>query len=387
MKTFYHSLRPLLCAALILLTTATSAADAKPDLSDFEKTARITTNAFNEGDYATYLAVFDFREIGTRIMEGFDMDESYVDTMQKQLESSLITQLQNSPPGEFAQGARLLRVTPHGDGAKAMIRIDRGLEGGVAIIELDLARTDDGVRAVDSYDYTVGSTMVQNARSLFALAMGDTSMLQRAIKTISGKRQNAFLLRDYMNAVREGTIEEVLATYAALPGDVQSDRAALVSAAVTAANTGDEQKILAVGRELAKRFGSDPTLGMVLVDYYILTGNIDGALESLERVSDAIGVRDSSLVGLMAMIAAEDDAPKAITLYEEAAELNPDFVFAYWAMLYLHAEVGDYSAAADTASVLTDRFDYYLTDEEIAGMPELAGWRESAEYKAWQGSR
>lgn len=222
---------------------------------------------------------------------------------------------------------------------------------------------------------------------LLALSKEDFAAIQRVMRPRAPTKDDAERLRAFLNAVNQGASGEADTAFAQMPKALQTDRSVLLVAKALAKKARDGHAYMMMARMLAERHGSDPALGKLLLDYYTIIGDFDTAEKLFASYLRSIDVIDSSTVAIQAMLAGESDVARSLRLFEQAAQLNPRYEFAYWMILYFRVELGDYAAANDAASVLTDRFSASPKEDEVANMPKLLKWRSSQEYRAWQRNR
>jgi len=204
---------------------------------------------------------------------------------------------------------------------------------------------------------------------------------QRIGEIVAGKRATTAFLR----AAAAGENARALALFAGIPKEVQESRPFLLLRVDVAAE--DERRHAEALTALANRFGDDPSLGIVLMEHYIQTGDHAGALRNLRGVlrrlpADGLllsmGASYHSLVG---------DHARAATFARRAIETEPDYEDGYFLLTDALLARGDYADTLATLGLIEKRFGYAFTPEDFEQDAEYAGLVQSPSYAQWKQQR
>ena len=84
----------------------------KSGLNAFQSAAAHAVKAHNSGDFAGNLSIHDFRPIAEQIDSSFDFSQKDIKDRARNMSQGIMREIGGPPPGEFAHGARLLKLSP-----------------------------------------------------------------------------------------------------------------------------------------------------------------------------------------------------------------------------------------------------------------------------------
>jgi tetratricopeptide (TPR) repeat protein len=268
----------------------------------------------------------------------------------------------------------------------ALLRLDLG-EQGMNFFELELGRDAEGaVHVYDWYDYARGVEYTTNVRQLVGLASNDPSVIESELGASGLDAASAALVGRYLKEVRSWKLEESMATYDAMPPQLQHARPLMIQRVKAAALLDDEALRRRALAELDREHGSDPRLTLMLVDHYYYTGDREKLFGALDRMARYMGVRDPGVLNLQAgyehllgeYAAAEKSARKAI-------EVEPSYEPPHWLLVQSLLGQAKYDDVTRNLQLIGQRFGHDFTSESFADQPMYAEYAHSESFDAWLG--
>ena len=280
--------------------------------------------------------------------------------------------------------AKHMQILESGANRVALVRVDLGDEGFSYLELYPSAKTSNGVRIVDVYDYARGQLGSELEAELARAATENLEALDAVTAPspeVSGKRASTAFLR----AVADGEDERALALYPGLPKELQENRLFLLLRVELA--DGDETRHAEALAALANRFADDPSLGLVLMEHYILTGDHTGGLRNLRTVLGRLPA-DGLLLSMTASHhALMGDQARAAAAARRAIETEPDFENGYFLLTDALLARSDFDGALATLGTIEKRFGYAFTPDDFETDAEYAGLVKSPAYAKWKQAR
>jgi tetratricopeptide (TPR) repeat protein len=279
--------------------------------------------------------------------------------------------------------AKHMQIVDSGPNRVALVRVDLD-DDGFSYLELyPSPKGASGVRVIDLYDYARGQLGSALEAELARAATEDLDKLavDDPSAEVTGRRASTAFLR----AAAAGENERALALYAGLPKAVQENRLFLLLRVELA--DGNESRHAEALTALANRFADDPSLGLVLMEHYILTGDHAGGLRNLRTVLGRLPA-DGLLLSMTAShYSLMGDHAQAATAARRAIETEPDFENGYFLLAEALLARKDYGGALTTWGVIEKRFGYAFTPADFESDAEYAGLVQSPAYAKWKQAR
>jgi tetratricopeptide (TPR) repeat protein len=280
--------------------------------------------------------------------------------------------------------AKHMQIVDSGPNRVALVRVDLD-DDGFSYLELyPSAKGANGVRVIDLYDYARGQLGSALEAELARAATEDLEALDALNEPspeVNGKRASTAFLR----AAAAGENERALALYAGLPKALQENRLFLLMRVKLA--DGDETRHAEALTALANRFADDPSLGLVLMEHYILTGDHAGGLRNLRSVLGRLPP-DGLLLSMTAShYSLMGDHARAAEAARRAIETEPDFENGYFLLADALLARKDYDSALATLGLIEKRFGYAFTPADFETDAEYAGLVQSPAYARWKQAR
>lgn len=288
----------------------------------------------------------------------------------KQVSQGWIAQIGNSQ-------VKLLRTRESQGRRSALIRLSGG-EGGIRYIEFMLARgSDGGVVTEDVYSVATGELLTQTLRRMLlaGLPVGGNSI------TASQKVYQAAMpdIQKMSNLVREGQMADARKVYERLPGEVREEKFVHLIGLRTLQD--DEPAYLADLERYRKRFPNDPSLDMILLDYYMLKGDAKGLRGCMIRLERAVG-GDPALRVMEADFRLQiGDSDEARRLASDALNEEDTLTTAYWVLIIVARQQADHAETLRLLQAVVEKCDFPLDVEAIRQNEKYKAFASSPQYK------
>lgn len=275
------------------------------------------------------------------------------------------------------------------------------LRGGVeegrpyALLRLDLSEGVDYVKyfvsssrgVEDWYVYTSAALFSTSARFNLATMLKNDSLLYSlfGVRSVGSADVKPFVeLRKHLAA------GDFAAAYRALEGFPEGYRKSRQWAVmrVTYSGYAGEESYRAALRHLARHFGGDADLQLILIDHYFFEKQYERVLAAIAALERAVGGEDASSSNLRGTVLTtmrrHDDAAKAC---RRGMALEPDYKQAYWCLVGVGLDRNDGKLAVEGLTAYEKAFNAVFDPDQLArqdGYKEIA---RTPEFAAWAKAR
>jgi tetratricopeptide (TPR) repeat protein len=345
-------------------------------------------NALNKGDARAAANFVNARALAKRIAE----ESMYTSAEQQRA-------LANSHDSRFVQqvfeshcatlqrshgSAKFMRVVMHAGQPRALVRLDAGSEG-VDYLEFLVDRDDSGeYRAIDWYQLTQGRLVSQGLGAMIRLVNDpNQSFLHRLFATTSFNAETMDKLRQLGALDRQGKYAESVALMNQLPPDLADSLEMLRLRVADAAHAKDNAEYYRVLGILARKYGDDPSVALLLMDYYLREKQFDKVQTGFTIIENRVG--SDGLTNMMRsnfcqQMGAYD---QGVTYARKAVELEPDLRRAWLALASGYLLQKNYPQAVATYRTMQTRFGLTFTREQFASNPNFGPLVQSDAFKKW----
>jgi tetratricopeptide (TPR) repeat protein len=387
----------LLFAQLISYTGAGQAYSQnkqdKQDIQDpsekYDRAGRQIAAALNSGNAKNFALAIDKDALLDRVFDGMSQDEKRVKKIRGELYRALdqVGAVLNRNLGENGR-LTFVRSRSIGSGHRALVRIDLGGQG-LNYLDFILHVDKEGaIRIIDWHDYAQGQMYTDSVAQALVLLMPDEkSLIEKLLGKDNVDRKAAREMLELFKLARQQQYAEWLKKYNDSSDKIKHNRLTLITRTmISSAIKDNDQYRLALG-DVHKYFGDDPTLSLVLLDYYFYEGDFRAAHMALDRLDKYTG-GDAAIDGLRANIfLTEKKYPESISSARRAIEEDAGYEDAYWTLLDASVNAKLYHISVETIKKLEVDFGYTFNPEKLAkteGYEEFAG---SAAFAKWRDTR
>ena len=286
------------------------------------------------------------------------------------------------PDAAEGRPLRLLGSYAHAEAPEVSDRLDLG--EGIDYVKYYVSPSG---AVEDWYVYTSAALFSESVRFNLATMLRNDTLLYG----IFGSRSvTAGDVKPFVELRKHLVAGDFAAAYSALEdfpeGYRKSRQWALMR--VTYAGHAGENNYRAALRHLARNFGGDADLQLILIDHYFFEKQYEQALAAIAALEQAVGGVDassSSLRGtLLTTMKRHDEAARAC---RRGMALEPDFKQAYWCLVSVGLDRNDGKLAVEGLVAYEKAFNESFDPDALA---KLDGYKEIArtpEFAAWAKAR
>jgi hypothetical protein len=388
MKNFWslnrHFAIRFIAVSAFLMSVLVPAAIAAID-DEYDKFGREATDFLVQGNGKAFTETLDQKALLDSVFEGMSHDTKTIDELRtglsiglSQIGDVLVRNLENAQ-------IKYLRSRFKDDLHTALVRIDFG-EKGINYLDFVLRKDVDGnIKIVDWYDYSKGQYYTDSVRQAIVLLLPEeTTLFEKLLGTrgLNQKEVDQFVkLGELMNQQK---FAEWLELYDELPDKLQESRILLLTRILVSVAAGDEATYRIALKDLHEKMGDDPTLGLILIDYYYYEKDYASAQKVLDNLSEHIG-GDAAIDALRANVyLISEDYSKSVKYAEKAIKADEDYEDAYWTLLSASVPDKKYDTAVNALDMLATKFGYEFYPEDIEEAEDYKAFVKSKAYKKWK---
>ncbi|MCJ8312291.1 MAG: hypothetical protein HRU38_08780 [Saccharospirillaceae bacterium] len=130
-----------------------------------------------------------------------------------------------------------------------------------------------------------------------------------------------------------------------------------------------------------ENFSNDPSFSMALIDYHFMNDDLDSAIKNLHLLNDTVGSDAYVLHLISTTYGLLNDFGNQLTFAQQAIDLEPELLYAHFALLDYYIMSADYVNAIKTLIVLNKQFDDYVLKSDLIAEPSYAGFVNSEVFK------
>jgi tetratricopeptide (TPR) repeat protein len=374
--------RGLLLAAL--LTGVHAIADEAATHKEPAALGRALAKALNERSVNAFMRGMDIDAISRIVLKDLGLNAKDADALRQQLPASVRRSAEISMRAiERNKGsAKFLRSGVQQGKAYALVRLDMG--EGVDYVKYFVSPSR-GVE--DWYVYTSAALFSTSARFNLATILKNDSLLY---SFFGARAVSAGELKPFLEMRKHLVAGDFAAAYGALedfPEGYRKSRQWAVMRVTYGGHAGDEHYRAAL-RHLARNFGNDADLQLILIDHYFFEKQFDRALAGIATLEQAVGGEDASTASLrgnlLTTMKRHDDAAKAC---RRGMALEPDFKQAYWCLVTVGLDRNDAKLAVEGLTAYEKAFDVSFDPDELANDDAYKNIAATREFAGWAKAR
>lgn len=264
---------------------------------------------------------------------------------------------------------------------RALVRFDYG-DAGVNYLELLIDTKREKI--YDIFPHTSGELMSDSVIAVSALSFPNSNQL---IQRLLGVRQpNKSVLDNYSKvsaAAQKGDFAAAYDALLTLPAELQKSRVISVLRLNYATQIGGE----IYDKELdnvARDFGQEPEMGLMLFDYYFGKQQFDLALDAIARLEKRLG-KDSVMTVLKSVVYREQgQTERALAAAREAVSLEPEREASHWALVTCLLQQRAFDEVAVALDDVATRFSLSFSPSELAAHEVYAEFARSKAFERWR---
>jgi hypothetical protein len=385
-KEFCNKLSPILFVVipvLLLAILVSTASAAKQD--EYERFGRKTVTDLTKGNGKNFTKAMNQEAVLDSVFEGISAEDKTVKELRKGLAMGLARVGEVMVRNLSGANMKFLRLRNKGSERTALMRIDFG-DKGLNYLDLILEKDNKGaIKIVDWYDYSKGQLYTDSVRQAIVLLLPEERSLLAKLLGISGiNKKEAKQFVELGKLMKEQKYAEWLKKHAKLPSKLKNSRIMLLTRIIAAVAAGDDSEYRLSLKDLHDKMGDDPTLSLILIDYYFYENDFESAQKALDNLSKHIG-GDASIDALKANIyLTSQDYAQSIKYAKKAIAQEAGYEDSYWALMNAGIFGKVYDTAVTAIEKLESDFGYDISPEEIEKTEDYKEFSKSEAYKKWK---
>ena len=343
-------------------------------------------DALNKGDAEAAGNFVNTRALGKRVAKSMYTDaeqqraieNGYNSRSMQQIFAGYCTALRRN------QGsAKFMRVVMHAGEPRALVRLDAGSEG-LDYLEFLVDRDDSGkYRVIDWYQLSLGTLESDSLGAMVRLLSDpDQSFLHR-FATTSFSAETVEKVRQVGALERQGKYAESLALMNQLPPELADSVEVLRLRVADASRSKNEAEYYRTLGILARKYGDDLSVALLLMNYYLKEQRVDKVQVGLSIIENRVGSDGVTNTLRSTFYGLTGEYDQAVAYARKAVELEPDLQRAWVALAAGYVLQKNYPQAVVTYRTLQTRFGLTLTRKQFEGDPSLGPFLQSEAFKKW----
>ncbi len=345
-------------------------------------------DALNKGDTKALESLVDVHAFVGRLVPGLRKDPE----VELYLESGFLGDTLRGILESYCKGmngahgsAKLLQIKMHAGQAHVRIRLDQGTLGLTYLEFVAEQRPEGEFRVVNWLELDENRALDEKLGPVARLA-ADLDDQASQHKLFSTKRFGSGVA-DRIKQVgvmrSQGAYSQSLEAMNQLPPMLADTLAMLEMRAKDARRANDMNEYYSALSAIALKYGSDPSLGLTLADYYVRNNEVRKAIAGVSSLEDRIGV-DGGIYLMRAHILLEGkDYGESVTNARKAIDLEPGLQGAWYCLAKSYVQLKSYSQAVATYQSMQARFHTSFTRNSFIGDPAFSGFGQSAAFEKW----
>ena len=247
-----------------------------------------------------------------------------------------------------------------------------------------LVRNRDGkIKIVDCYVYTSGENLSDTINRMFIQwnASTDTSFMNKLLQKGRKFNKNMKNLANMSKAMRANRPKEAIRLYKSLSTKFQKQKFFMLIACTNYAkfdNTAYQAKL----KEYKKLFPGDPSLSLLLIDYYFLKKEYANSLKMINQLDENLG-GDAYLNLFRAYVFQQQGNLKKTMRYaKKTMTALPYAIEAYSTFLAVALGLKDFASVTEGLTLL-GKSGFDISRKDILADPEYKDYVRSKEFKKW----
>jgi hypothetical protein len=260
-------------------------ADTGPPVTqaEAEEYGRKLEKAFADGDADSLATLLRVDDLCRRAFSDFNLSADNQKGLDDAIQKRRLGSLMCRQWVDQLKGAKVLRVRER-DGRRTVLLRTYEENQGLNYLEFTLARAADGRPATeDVYVFMIGETFTQALRRLMLAYLPVRGNADKSQLFLDSQPR----LKQLRDGILSGDLAAAKTAYQSLPAELRDEKSIHIQG--LRALQKDEPEYLAELERYRKLHPKDPSLDLVLVDYYVLKKDSTEVRNCLQRLDEAVG--------------------------------------------------------------------------------------------------
>ncbi len=344
-------------------------------------------NAINSGDSAYFVNHFDTDEFRKIVRGNYTIPENQNKIFEDA--TNLAAGLAIAIKAEIAKEGNytFLKYYTVGDTIKAIYRLLLG-DGRLNYHKYDILYSDENARIVDVYFYITGEYASRSIRNaIFPILQIDNSLIGKInylTKLMMGDR-NKYIegltkVKEIKNCIATGEFKKGIELFESLPDEIKNMKSARIYQITLTTNYSDSMAIKAI-EEYSSLFPDDPSLSLLLIDYYFLKKDYKKSLENVDLLIRHLPEDGHLHVIKSNLLVQLGEIEKAVYELEQSIEVEPYYTNGYYENLNYLITVKNYPKLVTLLYRFKDYLGLYYTKEMMKNDQGFSEFIKSEEFK------
>ena len=374
----------LLVASATLLPCA-QAADENDVRAQFEGIVQ----GLNENSFDRFHRATDKSDLSARIFAGRIIEPEVKKAFSADFNTSIEQMFTSSFPRSTTDIiAEVIDFRMEGDAGRAVVRfVGSGYRYSYHVYDL---RVDSRGRPVivDWIDYYQGGRFSDEAGAALVMAMPGKQATRAMLQNKNVGEGEIFQMGELFKAVRDNQPERFFQIYDALADELKAEPVTVRLNLGFSLLSKDASRMDSSARMLLETYPDDALHSLKLLEFYIPTRQYQDAIDALNRLQQALGVREGAIDSVKASAAlALGDLENAEQFALAATEAEPSLEVAWWSLLRVRTRAEDYEGATEALTRLEDEFGHILDARKLRKDRFLKVLAEQQAFVDWRATR
>lgn len=243
----------------------------------------------------------------------------------------------------------------------------------------------DRVLIHDWVDFYQGSRFSDEAGRALVMALPSKASTRSLLQDKALAENDVFQVGELFKAVRDNTPERFFQIFDGLEPALQKEPVISRLNLHLALAFPKSPRAASAVQMVGETFPEDPLYSLKLIEYFIPARQYQDAIDALDRLEAAIGIKDGAMESVKSAAALAmgntDDSEKYAL---QAIEIEPTLELGWWSLLRARTRAEDYDGATKALTRLEDDFGHTLDAAKLkrdrflrvlADKPEFLNWR------------
>jgi len=381
--------------ALLVLALTPQLATAQSANAEMREKFEEIVDDLNENIFSSFQDAINERELvnrifGTRVIED-DARAAFADTFASNLEQIFVSNFPK-PRNQSEAGGEIIGTIigfqfQEGQG-RALVRYEgKGYRFNYHSYELVKSRSGRLV-IVDWFDYYNASWFSEDAGNALVRSMPGREAVRSVMEMPNPSEGQVFQVGELFKAVRDGSAQRYFQIYDGLEEALRREPHVVALNFHFARSLGEQARMNQAVQALVAAFPGDARFSLSLSEFYISRGLFEEAITELDRLEEALGMKDGVSEAFKATAAmALGDFERAQAFARSATEVEAGLELAWWTLLRANTAAQNFTEATEALAQLEDRFGHLLIPQKLRRDRFLKTLIDQQEYKDWRQQR
>ena len=345
-------------------------------------------DGLNKGDLKALTNLVDMHAMAERLVPGFRGDPE----VERYVEDGFLQDTLRGIVESYCRGvkgahgtAKLLEIKMHAGQAHVRIRLDQGSLGFTYLEFVAEQRPEGDFRVVNWFELNDNRLMDEQLGPVARLAadLDDQTSQHKLFSSMRFSSSVANRLAQVGVLRSQGAYAKSLEAMNELPPMLAETLVMLEMRAKDARRANDMKEYYRVLGQINLKYGSDPSLGITLSDYYLQNNQLVKAIAGISSLENRIGVDGGTHIMRAHLLLEAKDYDGAVRSARKAVDLEPGLEGAWYCLAKSYVQSKNYPQAVVTYRSMQARFHQAFARQTFVSDPEFSAFVQSADFGKW----